>query len=326
MVVSLQKCEASNLQTNSDGMDRGSASNSEAEPSCVHLNYEFKKHCPFAMVVSLQRCEASNLETNSNCIDQEDTHDSESQEELISSSDVQESDNEILNNEIDFRINTLKNYQNQIDIQLKHLISLSRQNYVLHQNQEIIQCNDIFVWNLQDVANNLTNAGETLQSHSFEMIEQMSNCINDLGKSVTMDYSHNVFKKKGIYKSLKFKCNRCADSFNSKTSLSNHQTVHFKTSYACSKCNKLLYSQQSFLNHLAVYEIRQYVCQQCHKSFSLKSTLTNHLHVHNNTTDVCTTCKSKFQSRAKYLKHIETCSRSPNVEEDVIDFNGFLVE
>ena len=114
----------------------------------------------------------------------------ESQDKSISSADSQESDNEILNNEFDYRINKLKNYQNQIDIQLKHLISLSRQNYILHKNQDVIKSNDIFVWNLQDMVNHLTNAGETLQSHSFEMIEQMSNCINNTDTaSVSVDYS-----------------------------------------------------------------------------------------------------------------------------------------
>ena len=50
----------------------------------------------------------------------------ESQDKLISSVDSQESDNEILNNVIDYRINKLKNYQNQIDIQLKHLSFLEQ--------------------------------------------------------------------------------------------------------------------------------------------------------------------------------------------------------
>ena len=40
------------------------------------------------------------------------------------------------------------------------------------------------------MVNHLTNAGETLQSHSFEMIEQMSNCINNTDTaSVSVDYS-----------------------------------------------------------------------------------------------------------------------------------------
>ena len=44
--------------------------------------------------------------------------------------------------------------------------------------------------------NHLTNARDTLQSHSFEMIEQMSNCINNTDTaSVSMDYSRNVMKE-----------------------------------------------------------------------------------------------------------------------------------
>ena len=128
--------------------------------------------------------------------------------------------------------------------------------------------------------NHLTNAGETLQSHSFEMIEQMSNCINNTATaSVSMDYSCNVMKKKRAYtyKPLKFKCNKCTDSFNDETTLNNHQTVHLKLSYSCSKCNKVLYSHQSFLNHLSVHKTGEHVCQECQKSFSLKTTLTNHL-------------------------------------------------
>ena len=222
------------------------------------------------MVVSLHRCKASNLETDSDCMDCVITNYLESQDKLISSVESQESDNEILNNVIDYRINKLKNYQNQTDIQLKHLISLTRQNYVLHQNQHVIKSNDIFVWNLQDVANHLTNAGETLQSHSFEMIEQMSNCKNNTAiASVSMDYLCNVMKKKRayMYKPLKFKCNKCTDSFNDKTSLNNHQTVHLKLIYSCSKCNKILYSHQSFLNHLSVHKTGEHVCQECQKLF-----------------------------------------------------------
>ena len=257
------------------------------------------------------------------------TNYSESQDKSISSADSQESDNEILNNEFDYRINKLKNYQNQIDIQLKHLISLSRQNYILHKNQDVIKSNDIFVWNLQDVVNHLTNARETLQLHSFEMIEQMSNCINNTDTaSVSMDYSQNVMKKKRAYKPLKFKCNKCAKSFNDKTSLNNHQTVHLKLSYSCSKCNKVLYSHQSFVNHLSVHKTGEHVCQQCQKLFSLKTTLTNHLHIYSNTTDICKSCTKEFQSRAGYLKHVEKCtmSISSNSEDDITDFDAFLVE
>ena len=225
----------------------------------------------------------------------------------------------------------MKNYQNQINIQLKHLISLSRQNYVLRQNQDVIKSNDIFVQHLQDVVNHLANAGETLESHSFEMIEQMSNCINNTATaSVSMDYSRDVMKKKRayMYKPLKFKCNKCTDFFNDKSSLNNHQTVHLNLSYSCIKCNKVLYSHQSFVNHLSIHKTGEHVCQQCHKSFSLKTTLTNHLCVHNNTTDICKSCTTKFQRRAKYLKHVEKCtmSMSSNIEEDIINFDAFLVE
>ena len=181
--------------------------------------------------------------------------------------------------------------------------------------------------NLQDMANNLRNAGQTLESNSFEMIEHMSKCINDPDASyVKMNFSQNVGKKKVHYKPLKFKCNKCFDSFNDKSSLVNHHTVHYKMSYSCSKCTKVLCSYQSFLNHLSVHKSGEHVCQQCEKSFSLKSSLTNHLHVHNDTTDVCTTCKKEFRSRAKYLKHVHTCVKSSQVDEGVTDFDSFLVE
>ena len=75
--------------------------------------------------------------------------------------------------------NRLKNYQDQMEIQLKHVISLSTQNYVLCHNQEAVKSNDSFVCNLQDLANHLTNTGETLQRNSFEMTENMSTSIND---------------------------------------------------------------------------------------------------------------------------------------------------
>ena len=64
-----------------------------------------------------------------------------------------ESDKEIVINEIDSRLNKLKNYQDQMEIHLKHLISSSRQNYVLCQNEEADKLNDIFVQNLQDLSN-----------------------------------------------------------------------------------------------------------------------------------------------------------------------------
>ena len=66
-------------------------------------------------------------------------------------------------NEFDYRINKLKNYQDQMEVQLKHLISLSKHNYVLCQNNDVVKSNDTFVCNLQDLADHLTNAGETLQ-------------------------------------------------------------------------------------------------------------------------------------------------------------------
>ena len=70
--------------------------------------------------------------SNSNdryCIDSETNNYSESQE----------SDEEIVNNEMDARLNKLKNYQDQMEIQLKYLISLSRHNYVLCQNDEVVK-------------------------------------------------------------------------------------------------------------------------------------------------------------------------------------------
>ena len=123
-------------------------------------------------------------------MDHASTSFSTSQGDISDYAEPQESDNEMLSNEIDSRINKLRNYQAQIDIQLKHLISLSRQNYVLRQKQEVLKGIDTFVWNLQDMANNFKNAGQTIESNSFEMIEKMSKCINDPDASyVKMNFS-----------------------------------------------------------------------------------------------------------------------------------------
>ena len=201
------------------------------------------------------------------------------------------------------RLNKLKNDQNQMEIQLKHLISFSRRNYVLHQNGEVLKLNDIFVWNLQDLSNQLTSAGGKLQTNSFEMIEKMSTFINDPDAStVNTDFSRNVSrKKKFCSKLLYFKCKKCSKSFKDKKSLTNHQSVHYKMSYSCSKCNKVLYSHQSFTNHMYVRKTGKNKCQQCQKIFLLKSTLTNHLCVHNSTCDVCQKC-TDISQQSQILK------------------------
>ena len=91
----------------------------------------------------------------------------------------------------------MNNYKNQLEIQLNHIISLSTQNYVLHKNQKVVKSNDSFVHILQDLANHLRNAGETLERNSFEMIDNMSTSINDPQASfVRNDFSWNVGIKK----------------------------------------------------------------------------------------------------------------------------------
>ena len=100
---------------------------------CVHGNLTFKGHCPFAMAVPLIRCtmctegnsDSESFIEGSNSMNHASTSFSASQGDISDYAEPQESDNEMLSNEIDSRINKLKNYQAQIDIQLKHLISLS---------------------------------------------------------------------------------------------------------------------------------------------------------------------------------------------------------
>ena len=113
---------------------------SDSESSCTHRNHVFKKWCPFVMVVSLTRCNISTTEyADSDSMDHASTSFSTSQGDISNYSEPQESDNEMLSSEFESRINKLKNYQAQIDIQLKHLISLSQQNYVLWQKQEVLK-------------------------------------------------------------------------------------------------------------------------------------------------------------------------------------------
>ena len=47
------------------------------------------------------------------------------------------------------------------------------------KSRRFLKGNDTFVQNLQDMESNLRNAGQTLESNSFEMIEHMPKCIND---------------------------------------------------------------------------------------------------------------------------------------------------
>ena len=124
--------------------------------SCVHQNQVFKKYCPFSMVVSLTRCDTpsndgsffnhrlslndgstpsgssssfnhltskvSSNDRDSDCSDDEPNNYLESQESDDANSYFAspESDSEIVINEMDSRLNKLKNYQDQMEIQLKH--------------------------------------------------------------------------------------------------------------------------------------------------------------------------------------------------------------
>ena len=101
----------------------------------------------------------------------------------------------------------------------------------------------------------------------------------------------------------KYQCSKCNDDFHTLANYHDHIAKHEQIKYQCNICGKSSDSKRPLVVHIKCHTDR-FLCQICGKIMTSKSSLCNHQRLHSGQEDICSVCNKAFKSRKSYLDHV----------------------